>query len=150
MDDLAFFQRLINKLKNQKKMFKISGLLKVKNDTVQVSEKFSKREFVLTDNSSMYPQDILFQLTQDKCALLDGFNPQEQIEVSFNLRGREWTSPQGEVKYFNTLEAWRLERVGQPAMGGGIPAGGPTAMNLDPIASPAGSTEPSDDDDLPF
>jgi hypothetical protein len=131
-------------------MFKISGILKVKNDTVQVSEKFSKREFVLTDNSSMYPQDILFQLTQDKCALLDAFNPQQQLEVSFNLRGREWTSPQGEVKYFNTLEAWRIEAVGQNNMGGGIPASGPSAMNLDPIAAPSTSTAPSDDDDLPF
>lgn len=133
-------------------MFKISGIIKVKNDTVQVSEKFSKREFVLTDNSSMYPQDILFQLTQDKCSLIDAFNPQDQVEVSFNLRGREWTSPQGEVKYFNTLEAWRIERVGAatPSMGSGIPAGGATAMNLDPIASPSASTAPSDDDDLPF
>ncbi len=133
-------------------MFKISGTLKVKNGTVQVSEKFSKREFVLTENSSMYPQDILFQLTQDKCALLDAFQPNEQLEVSFNLRGREWTSPQGEVKYFNTLEAWRIERVGAGnQMGGGIPAGGPSAMSLDPIPSaPAASTAPSDDDDLPF
>lgn len=133
-------------------MFKISGTLKVKNDTVQISEKFSKREFVLTDNASMYPQDIMFQLTQDKCALLDAFQPNEQLEVSFNLRGREWTSPQGEVKYFNTLEAWRIERVGaNNPMGGGMPAGGPSAMNLDPIPSaPAASTAPSDDDDLPF
>lgn len=132
-------------------MFKISGIIKVKNDTVQVSEKFSKREFVLTDNSSMYPQDILFQLTQDKCSLIDAFSPQEQVEVSFNLRGREWTSPQGEVRYFNTLEAWRIERVGAAqSMGGGIPAGGATAMNLDPIATPSASTAPSDDDDLPF
>ncbi len=129
-------------------MFKLSGTLKVKNDTVQVSEKFSKREFVLTDASSMYPQDIMFQLTQDKCNLIDAFNVNEQIEVSFNLRGREWTSPQGEVRYFNTLDAWRIEKVGA-AMGGGMPQGGPSAMNLDPIASPA-STAASDDDDLPF
>ncbi|HLP53723.1 MAG TPA: DUF3127 domain-containing protein [Fluviicola sp.] len=129
-------------------MFKLSGTLKVKNDTVQVSEKFSKREFVLTDASSMYPQDILFQLTQDKCNLLDAFNVNDQVEVSFNLRGREWTSPQGEVRYFNTLDAWRLEKVGAAAQGG-IPQGGPSAMNLDPIATPA-STAASDDDDLPF
>ena len=130
-------------------MFKLSGTLKVKNDTVAVSEKFSKREFVLTDASSMYPQDILFQLTQDKCNLLDALNVNDQIEVSFNLRGREWTSPQGEVRYFNTLDAWRLEKVGAVAQGGGIPQGGPSAMSLDPIASPA-SIAASDDDDLPF
>jgi hypothetical protein len=130
-------------------MFKLSGTLKVKNDTVQVSDKFSKREFVLNDASSMYPQDILFQLTQDKCNLLDAVNVGEQIEVSFNLRGREWTSPQGEVRYFNTLDAWRIEKVGAGQMGGGMPQGGPSAMNLDPIASPA-STASGDDDDLPF
>ena len=130
-------------------MFKLSGTLKVKNDTVQVSEKFSKREFVLTDASSMYPQDILFQLTQDKCALIDAANIGDQIEVSFNLRGREWTSPAGEVKYFNTLEAWRIEKMGAGAASG-MPQGGPSAMNLDPIPSNPASTAASDDDDLPF
>jgi len=76
--------------------------------------------------------------------MLDGINEGEQVEVSFNLRGREWTSPQGEVKYFNTLDAWRIEKVGQ-----GMPQGGPSDMNLD--AAPAtASTESADDDDLPF
>ena len=76
----------------------------------------------------MYPQDIMFQAAQDKCSMLDGFNENDQVEVSFNLRGREWTSPQGEVKYFNTLDAWRIEKVAQ-----GMPQGGPSDMNLDPI-----------------
>jgi len=90
-------------------MFKLTGTLKVLNDTVQVSEKFSKREFVVTDSSSMYPQDIIFQATNDKCSELNPFKVGEQVDVSFNLRGREWTSPQGEVKYFNSLEAFRIE-----------------------------------------
>lgn len=96
--------------------FKISGTLKMKGDTVQVSDKFSKRDLVLTDASSMYPQDILFQLAQDKCSLLDGHSAGDKIEVSFNIRGREWTSPQGEVKYFNTLEAWRIEKLSAPSV----------------------------------
>lgn len=130
-------------------MFKLQGTVKVLNSTVQVSEKFSKREFVVTESTGMYPQDILFQSTQDKCALLDAIQVGDQVEVSFNLRGREWTSPQGEVKYFNTLEAWRIEKVGAAAPQG-MPQGGPSAMNLDPIpAAPAMSTE-SADDDLPF
>ena len=129
-------------------MFKLTGTLKVLNPTVQVSEKFSKREFVVTESSSMYPQDIMFQLTQDKCSLLDGYNVNDQIEVSFNLRGREWTSPQGEVKYFNSLDAWRLDRVGA---GGGIPASGPSAMNLAPVtAASAEMNVEKADDDLPF
>lgn len=90
-------------------MFKLNGTLKVVKDTIQVSDKFSKREFVLTDASTMYPQDILFQLTQDKCSMLDNFMEGQEAEVSFNLRGREWTSPQGEVKFFNSLEAFRIE-----------------------------------------
>jgi hypothetical protein len=130
-------------------MFKIQGIVKVVNPTVQVSEKFSKREFVLTDNSSMYPQDILFQLTQDKCALLDGIQVNEPLEVSFNLRGREWTSPQGEVKYFNTLEAWRLDKQGAQ---GAMPNSGPSAMNMTSTSTPAAAdfTTSSEEDDLPF
>jgi len=129
-------------------MFKLAGTVKVINPTVQVSEKFSKREFVITDSSSMYPQDIMFQLTQDKCALIDGVQTNDQVEVSFNLRGREWTSPQGEVKYFNTLEAWRIDKMGA---GSGIPSSGPSEMNLNPItAASAEMTVEKEDDDLPF
>ena len=131
-------------------MFKLNGIVKVVNPTVQVSEKFSKREFVVTDASSMYPQDIMFQATQDKCALLDSIQQNEQVEVSFNLRGREWTSPQGEVKYFNTLEAWRIEKIGATAPAG-IPQSGPSAMNLDPVnVASAQANSAADDDDLPF
>lgn len=121
-------------------MFKISGTLKMKGDTVQVSEKFSKRDLVLTDDAGMYPQDILFQLAQDKCSLLDGHSAGDKIEVSFNIRGREWVSPQGETKYFNTLEAWRIEKLLQ-----GAPPKVNT-MELSPV-----STDPfPDDSDLPF
>ncbi len=42
--------------------------------------------------------------------MLDNYNVNDELTVHFNLRGREWKSPQGEIKYFNTLEAWRLER----------------------------------------
>lgn len=130
-------------------MYKITGTIKVLNPTVQVSEKFSKREFVLTENLSQYPQDILFQAVQDRCALLDGINVGEQVEVSFNLRGREWTSPQGEVKYFNSLDAWRIEKVGQ-----GMPAGGPSNMDLNAVPTSnsvdALLTTNDETDDLPF
>jgi hypothetical protein len=91
-------------------MFKLTGTLKVAIATQVVNEKFSKREFVI-ETTDQYPQQVMFQLTQDKCNLLDAFKVGNQVEVSFNLRGREWTSPAGEVKYFNTLEAWRLERL---------------------------------------
>jgi hypothetical protein len=51
----------------------------------------------------------MFQATQEKCNLLDGIGVGSKLEISFNLRGREWTSPAGEIKYFNTLEAWKIE-----------------------------------------
>ena len=90
-------------------MNKITGTIKAIMPTIVVSDKFSKREFVVTDTTTQYPQDILLQLTQDKCSLLDMFKVGQQVDVSYNLRGREWTNPQGEVKYFNTIEAWRIE-----------------------------------------
>ena len=91
-------------------MYTTKGTIKVINQTQVITEKFSKREFVI-ETDSQYPQPNLFQTTKDKCALLDSFQVGEKVEVFWNLNGKEWTSPAGEVKYFNTLEAWRLERL---------------------------------------
>lgn len=115
----------------------ITGLLKVKEEAQQVSDKFKKREFVLTDNSSQYAQHISFQLTQDKCGLIDAIAVGSTIKVHYNLRGREWTSPKGEIKYFNTIEAWRIEVV----------------QNLQVDTGTGGTATASNDgpgDDLPF
>ena len=131
-------------------MFKLTGTVKVVSPTQVISEKFSKREFVI-ETQDQYPQLVMFQATQDKCSLLDNVQVSSQVEVSFNLRGREWTSPAGDVKYFNTLEAWRIEKVGQ---GNAMPAGGPSAMSLgsDPIPAATTSAVASneEEDDLPF
>jgi hypothetical protein len=120
----------------------ITGILKVKMDTQQVSEKFKKREFVITDNSSQYPQVIAFQLTQDKCGLIDQYKVGDEIKVHFNLRGREWTSPKGEVRYFNTLEAWRIEG------GAGGASKGASSNSMNDVAT--SFTAASQEDDLPF
>lgn len=137
--------------------FKLTGKIKKIDATVQVSEKFSKREVVVTDESSMYPQDILFQATQDKCALLDTFSVGDIIDVSFNVRGREWTSPQGEVKYFNTLEGWRFEKAGASNSAPASNNSAPAASNSAPASNPTPTSQPQDsmvsstgDDDLPF
>ena len=130
-------------------MYKFQGKIKVINDTQEISEKFKKREFVVTDTSSMYPQDVMFQSVQDKCAILDEFSVEDEVEVSFNLRGREWTSPDGVVKYFNTLDAWRIEKMGQA---NSIPASGPSDMNLNTETTAAADDDSNTDkgDDLPF
>jgi hypothetical protein len=116
----------------------ITGIIKVKKDEQSVSEKFKKREFVLTDNSSQYPQYISLQLTQDRCSLLDQVQVGENVVVHFNIRGREWTSPQGEIKYFNTLEAWKIDRM----------AGGASQSAAPEYAE--NTQGPQDKDDLPF
>lgn len=95
-------------------MLEFKGELIVKNDTRQVSDKFAVREFVIKGDGE-YPQCVQFQATQDRCELLDGINVGDTINVAFNLRGREWTNPQGDVKYFNSLDAWRIEAVGGAA-----------------------------------
>lgn len=90
-------------------MLTYTGTLKVKSDTVKVSDKFKKREFVLTDNSEKYPKTILFQLTQDRCDLLDDAQIGQEVTVTFGLKGREWSNPEGQIKYFNTLDAFKLQ-----------------------------------------
>ncbi|MFJ1411728.1 DUF3127 domain-containing protein [Capnocytophaga canimorsus] len=88
-----------------------SGKVKFIGNTEQVgSNGFIKRDLVIT-TEEQYPQHIIIQFTQDKCALLDNLQLGQKVNVHFNLRGREWISPQGETKYFNTLEAWRVEVV---------------------------------------
>lgn len=85
----------------------VKGTIKVIQKTQVVSDKFKKREFVLTTEDK-YPQDVLFQLSQDNCDLVDIFKAGDKVILAYNLRGREWTNPQGETKYFNTLEVWKM------------------------------------------
>lgn len=122
----------------------IQGKLHVKQDTKQVTESFRKREFVIEfiDGNPMYPQYLQFQLIQDKCDALDGFEQGAHVDVSFNLRGREWKSPSGEIKYFNSLDAWRIAPVQQTGQGD-TPPPVPPADAID-------VSEFGDSDDLPF
>ncbi len=89
----------------------ITGTIKQMFSPETKSEKFTKQDVVVTDSSSKYPQDILIQFSNDKIKDLDKFKEGDQVEVSINLRGREWTSPQGEIKYFNTIEGWKITNV---------------------------------------
>lgn len=91
-------------------------------DTVQITDTFKKREFVIEYvENPQYPELIKFELIQDKCGLLDRYQTGQQIKVEFNLRGRKWTDRQGQVKYFNTLQAWRLSDVAAGAGETGAP-----------------------------
>lgn len=87
----------------------IFGALKMIGNTQDVSPSFRKREVVIT-TEEQYPQHILVEFTQDKCDDLNGYYLNERVKVGINLRGREWTNPQGETKYFNSIQGWRIER----------------------------------------
>jgi hypothetical protein len=91
----------------------ISGKLHVINEAQQVTERFRKREFVLElSDNTRFPQFVIFQLTGDRCGSIDDFEVGNEVRVEFSLRGREWNSPRGEVKYFNSLDVWNIERTG--------------------------------------
>ncbi len=131
-----------------------TGKLHTIFETKQVSERFSKREFVveMSDNPK-YPQVVLFQLTGDRCTQLDGLNVGDQVTIDFSLRGREWKSPSGEVKYFNSLDVWKVE-ARRAAASNGRRSGRDSG---DPRDAPPSDYEPRpsdgasrDMDDIPF
>src|SRR6478735_10627439 len=86
------------------------GKVKYKSGDIQVSASFKKSELVVTTDEQ-YPQHILIEFAQDKCDLVDPYQIGEQVKVHINLRGREWVNPQGETKYFNQIQGWRIERI---------------------------------------
>lgn len=92
----------------------INGKIEKIFATQKVTDSFQKREFVLeyVDNPK-YPEYIKLECIQDKCSLLDGFSEGQEVSVSLNLKGRKWTDPQGNDKYFNTLQAWKINAAGQ-------------------------------------
>ena len=78
----------------------------------QISDKFAKREIVI-ETEDDYPQQIIVQFTQDKCELLDGFMEGENVKIGINLRGRKWTSPQGEDKWFISINGWYIDAINE-------------------------------------
>jgi len=103
---------------------------------------FRKREMVITTDEQ-YPQMLLIEFVQDKCDLLDAFKVGEEVKININLRGREWINPEGEAKYFNSIQGWRIEKF-QPGMPGDIPP-----MDASSFA-PVTDLEDTEPDDLPF
>jgi hypothetical protein len=94
--------------------FEIIGKLIVKDDTQEISDKFKKREFVIeveNERNSEWNDFIKFQLTQDRCDLIQETPLDQLIKVSFNVRGRKWEKD-GKVNYFTSLEAWRIQNEG--------------------------------------
>ncbi|HEY0976698.1 MAG TPA: DUF3127 domain-containing protein [Flavobacteriales bacterium] len=121
----------------------ITGSIKMIGKTQDVSDKFRKRELVITEPSGQRPQHIPVEFTQDRTGLLDTFNPGDEVTVTAFVNGREWTGRDGVTKYFLSLSGNRIERTGAaPSNSGGYNAPPPPSMADMPPAD--------GEDDLPF
>ena len=123
----------------------LQGKIKMIDETKTYGNNgFRKRELVIT-TEEQYPQHIMIEFVQDKTDLLNNYKVGQDVKVSINVRGREWVNPQGETKYFNSIQGWRVENLSQ--------ATGSADM---PPMPPAEAFEPANDyneeehDDLPF
>ncbi|SFC86529.1 DUF3127 domain-containing protein [Algibacter pectinivorans] len=123
----------------------VQGRIKMVGETQTFgSNGFRKREIVVT-TEEQYPQHIMVEFVQDKTDLLNSYKEGQQVKISINLRGREWVNPQGETKYFNSIQGWRIEAVQAEGASGNVPPVPPADA-----FEPAGDLKEEDHDDLPF
>jgi len=122
----------------------LQGKVKLIGETQTFGAKgFRKREIVVTTDEQ-YPQHIMVEFVQDKTDLLNSYQVGQSVKISINLRGREWVNPQGETKYFNSIQGWRIENL-QQETSGEIPPVPP----MDAF-EPASDLNEDEHDDLPF
>ena len=88
----------------------LQGTVKKIGELQTFASGFQKKELVIV-TEEQYPQPIAIEFLKDKSDLLDNYKEGDKVKVSINVGGREWTSPQGEVKYFNTITGWRMEKL---------------------------------------
>src|SRR5699024_1960693 len=125
----------------------VQGRIKEIFDTKEYgSNGFQKRQLVIT-TEEQYPQHLSIDFIQDKTAMLDNYQVGQLVKVSIDLRGREWVSPQGETKYFNSINGWRIEKIEPQKQGGNTPPPAP-----EDTFEPVKNTDFDEDehDDLPF
>ena len=124
----------------------VQGKIKMVGQTQTFgSNGFRKRE-VVVNTEEQYPQSIMIEFVQDKCDLLNSYQVGQDVKISINLRGREWINPQGETKYFNSIQGWRIENL--MANQGAAP-GIPPVAPVDAF-EPTSDFKEQDHDDLPF
>ncbi len=123
----------------------VTGKIKVINAEQQVSATFKKRELVVS-TKEQYPQFISINFVQDKCDLLNNYNTGDAVKVAINLRGREWLNPQGETKYFNDIQGWKIEKLQTDSTSNSGLEPMPPAQAF----APATNFNEEEHDDLPF
>ena len=123
----------------------LQGKIKMIDETKTYGNNgFRKRELVIT-TEEQYPQHIMIEFVQDKTDLLNSYKVGQDVKVSINVRGREWVNPQGETKYFNSIQGWRIENVSQTTGSGDMPPMPPAEA-----FEPANDFNEEEHDDLPF
>lgn len=127
--------------------YKAEGKIEKIFDSETKGASFQVRQFVIEVTEGQYPQMVAFQLVQDKCTLIDDYAEGDNVEVDFDLRGREWNG-----KYFTNLQAWRISRAGEGGSAGGE---GGSAQTAAPANATSASSSPTTvgadfDDDIPF
>jgi Domain of unknown function (DUF3127) len=123
--------------------FEITGKLVAKYDTVQRTETFRTREFVIEKTEDINGRSISnyvkFQSVQDRTSMPDRFNLGDEVKVSFNIKGTKWMKD-GRENYITNLDAWRMEHVKL------------AQETNSPVSQPSSNDIPPSDvvDDLPF
>jgi hypothetical protein len=135
-------------------MYETAGKLKWIGETQSFPSGFSKREFVVTTAADKYPQDLKFEVVKDKCTILDSFELEQDVQVSFDIRGNEYNG-----KYYVNLACWKLQGSdgsspapsGPPREQSRRPAPASGASRSEPEPSPSDLRKDDDfDDDIPF
>lgn len=125
----------------------VKGKVKMVGMEQQVSASFKKRELVVTTDEN-YPQHILIEFNQDKCDVLNNYKVGDSVKVDINLRGREWINPQGEAKYFNQIQGWRITKTEQ--VNNSAPNRPQTPSNSQQFEPVNNNFKEEDEDDAPF
>lgn len=129
-------------------MAELFGKLYFIGQIQEVSPSFIKRDFVIQTDAE-YPQHIKLELHQDRVDIIDSFSLGDPIKVFINIKGRKWTDENGQDKFFNTLQAWKIEKI-QVAAPAPAPAPAPAAPAKNTAFPPSPTNTEEEDDDLPF
>ena len=89
--------------------YKAKGKLILKSEPKQITDKFRVMDFVIETPDEKYPQKVQFQILNDRISEMDKYLLGEELEVSFDVRGREYAVPGKETKYYNSLNAYKVE-----------------------------------------
>ena len=120
----------------------VTGIIKKIMEPETFESGFRKREIVLTTDEQ-YPQHLLIEFVQEKVDIVNALKVHDPVRVHIGIRGREWVSPDGVTKYFNSIHGWRVEKLNQ-VLGSETPS-------VPPVEEPTPSTPQQDEeDDLPF